>query len=388
MLSAVLLASASVAGTAVLASTAANATGAVYEVAKARASVPVGSPGETFFSDDFYLVTPDANVTLSGSPDGQSSFWVDDILQLDITHRDGSHATYQADDSNGCTADTVLTTPPTSLAPYLEPGTNRIHVTFRDSCGGNDGNTAIYLTGNLSASHSIGAIDAGTFAGFFNGEGCTTGFGAHTASGARYELGAYHCIAGPVSRGEALYITNEPYGDVNAGNIPFALGLRCPSQQCLLAKPANENTDFFAWQPDTAVPSAKVQTPHGLLPVLGTKSINSLFGGETICHYGAGSDGERCGQAYSSTGEAVVCAAIRVCGGANKGLLVEPIVSQKGDSGGPVYIYNGKKTGVYAVGIDIDQDLTYCVSKNHCVGVSFIHPINDVLSNLGLTLNT
>lgn len=380
---------ASTAGAVVLASAPASEAAASYLVAPARASVPVGSPGETFFSDDFYVVTPDANVTLSGSPDGTASFWVDDILQLDITHEDGSHATYHADDSNGCTADTVLTTPATSLAPYLKPGTNRIQVTFRDTCGGNDGNTAIYLSGNLAIKRSLSFLDAGTFVGFFDGgEGCTTGFGAHTPAGSKYELGAAHCVNGAVTANHAMLVTNLIRGSSGAGNIVFADGLRCPSPQCLLAQPANENTDFFAWQPDSAIPTNRVQTPHGLLPVLGTKSINTLFGGETICHYGDGSNGEQCGQAYSSTGEKAVCAVIRVCGGANKGLLVEPMVSHPGDSGGPVYIYNGKKTGVYAVGIDIDQDLTYCATKNHCIGLSFIHPVGDVLANLGLILNT
>jgi uncharacterized membrane protein YgcG len=119
-------------------------------VSAARPSEPVGTKGETFFTREITVTTPDGNVTVAGSSDGASSFWVDDILELDVTHADGTTSTYRADDSDGCTASTVLNTKPTSLASYFKPGINTVHVTFSDACGGNDENSAVYLVGNAS----------------------------------------------------------------------------------------------------------------------------------------------------------------------------------------------------------------------------------------------
>ena len=136
----------------------AQAAPSSYLVAAARASEPVGTQGETFFTADISVTTPDGNITVAGNSDGTGSFWVDDILEFDITHPDGTTSVYRADDSNGCTASTVLTTPATSLSSYFEPGTNNVHVTFRDACGGNGGNSEIYLVGNASFSSGTSTI--------------------------------------------------------------------------------------------------------------------------------------------------------------------------------------------------------------------------------------
>ena len=111
-----------------------------YQVAAARTSAPVGYMGETFYTTDFYVGrnAGAGPVTLSGNADGTASFWVDDIAELTITHPDGTTATRSFDDSRGCTATTVLLTPPTDITPLFSSGLNRVHVRFYDTCGGND----------------------------------------------------------------------------------------------------------------------------------------------------------------------------------------------------------------------------------------------------------
>lgn len=115
-------------------------------IAPARAQQPVRTPGETFFTSSFDVTTQDQLVTISGSQDASSVFYADDIVQLDITHPDGSLSQYVADDSNGCTSDQVILTPPTFLGHYFQPGVNHVRATLRDACGGDDGNSDIWLT--------------------------------------------------------------------------------------------------------------------------------------------------------------------------------------------------------------------------------------------------
>jgi hypothetical protein len=171
---------------------------------------PVTSRGQTFYSADFYIDRTGNNITVAGSADGTSNFYVDDLLAVTVTHPDGTVLSTTIDDSNGCTADTILTTPPTNIARFLQFGVNKVHVTFRDACGGNYGNSDIWIAGTAqfpSARPTLPAIDGGTEIvvvytnpalrnpnGTFPAIQCTRSFGV-TAFGERsYELTAKRCF--------------------------------------------------------------------------------------------------------------------------------------------------------------------------------------------------
>lgn len=111
---------------------------------------PVVSTGDTFFNQDFYVQSSDGNVVIAGSADGSGKFYVDDILGFTVTRPDGTVATGSVDDSNSCSADSVLVSPPLSLKPYLQSGVNMIHLNFKDACGGDYGNSELYFSGNAA----------------------------------------------------------------------------------------------------------------------------------------------------------------------------------------------------------------------------------------------
>jgi hypothetical protein len=67
-------------------------------------------------------------------------------------------------------------------------------------------------------------------------------------------------------------------------------------------------------------------------------------------------------------------------------MVVVPMAGFGGDSGGPVYMYNSDRTGVYAVGLELVANVNLCKGKR-CVGVSIIIPIDEVTSRLSVTLN-
>src|SRR5690242_15222152 len=304
------------------------------QVAPARASEPVGAVGETFFTRDMYLNTTDDNITLSGSADGRSPFYVDDILKLQITRPDGTVATVSFDDSNGCTASTVLTHDPVSLRSYLASvpvvGNTmyKLHFTFSDACGGDDGNSPIYLTGDFSVAFTqtfLTPMDGGTFVDVHHlkpGQGitqCTTGFSV-SRGGTRYMLLAKHCFDGGhpqntnqfIAQAMPLTITtlDPPFNGTN-DRFSFATELSCLAgpDACLLP-PGQDGADgdVVAFKPDVSVPSDKVQTAHNLQPVLGERTLAQLPKGQLICHYGYGSwatfhhRAEQCGPSLGTSG--------------------------------------------------------------------------------------
>jgi hypothetical protein len=384
----------------------ADTIGGSYQVATARASAPVGLKGETFYTADFYVGrnAGAGPVTLSGSADGTASFWVDDVAEVTVTHSDGTTATRSFDDSDECTATTVLVTPRTDVTSLFNPGLNRVHVRFSDSCGGNDGNTPVFLSGaglvvtTMTGSQSLPFLDAGTFirinyyqgtTGKFSlGEACTTSFNVKNASGVRYSLTAKHCIDGEEGdqADNSTIALHQPMAiNTSDDKFSFARQLSCapPTPAACLLPPENtgRDEDMVAWRPDTSVPSNMVQTGylrinHGLLPVLGTAEWQNV---SQLCHFGSGTGGESCAPGLTGLEEWYACHKLFDCSG---GIVIEPGHCVPGDSGSPMYAYQrnskGVPTGVRAVGLVIQGDAQHCA----------IIPIQRVLSELKVKLVT
>lgn len=365
---------------------------------------PVTSQGQTFYSRDFYLNRTGDRVVVAGSPDGTASFYVDDLLQVSITHPDGTTAATTVDDSNGCTADTVLTTPATNITRFLQYGVNKVHLTFSDSCGGNYGNSDIWVGGTVDfppARDTLPSIDGGTRVaviytnpafrnrnGTSPGIACTTSFGVTSFAETSYELTAKHCF----DREQGDQSTNAYVGpsmpvDVRTidSKYTFAQELSClaGARACLLPRNnARPSADVVAFKPDSATVTSRVQTGSGMLPVLGESNLDALAAGTQICHFGNGSlstfgKAEQCGSSRGYT------TARNPGQGVPAGLGFISARGAGGDSGGPVYVYArnaaGRVIGVYALGVAIIASETS--------GTIFI-PIRDVEVNLAVRLLT
>jgi hypothetical protein len=224
-------------------------------------------------------------------------------------------------------------------------------------------------------------LPAGTFVGMFYRPGapagpqaCTTGFAVATGTGNNqvdYELGAKHCLDGdigdqqtndlipffqPITITQLLGTTSSP-----PLGTTYAQSLRCLPRgtDCLLPKPsASRPGDIMAWKPDSVKPSALVQTAHGLLPVVGQRTLSA---GTQVCHYGWGSLGslqqaEQCGPPPDGVERLFICRVGKSSCRPGTQLFLAPAMG--GDSGGPVYSYdmvNGRPVGVFAIGVVVSQ---------------------------------
>jgi hypothetical protein len=363
---------------------------------------PVTQRGQTFYSASFYIDRTGDNITVAGSADGTASFYVDDLLRVTVTHPDGVVLSTTIDDSNGCTADRVLTTPPTNIARYLRFGVNKVQVTFSDACGGAYGNSDIWIAGTAQfppARPTLPAIDGGTYIlvvntnpalrhadGTFPAIECTSSFGV-TAFGERsYALTAKHCFNQKEGdQSTNAFIRRYMPVDVRTSDsrYTFAQQLSCLAGTiaCLLpANGAKPSADVVAFRPDTAQVTTNVQTGEGVLPVLGATTLEALPRGTRICHYGSGSDAQgdpqRCGSSQGYT-------TLRDPGHeVPAGLGRFSAAGFVGDSGGPAYVYArnsaGQPVGVYALGVVIFAARS---------GTIFI-PIRRVEANLAVRILT
>lgn len=106
----------------------------------------VGQPGEVFKTVTITDIEPVGRDTvLSATPDGLTPMSVDDALDVQVTHQDGSVATYSHDFSNGCSGSIQPLL--VDLTPLVATGKNTIQLTLRDICGDSEGNSDIWAVG-------------------------------------------------------------------------------------------------------------------------------------------------------------------------------------------------------------------------------------------------
>jgi hypothetical protein len=360
----------------------------VFQVA-ASSDQPVVTEGQTFLTKDVYVDKTGDRIFVSGSADGTQPFYVDDIAEVTVTRPDGTVVRTSIDDSNGCTADTILTAPPRNIAPFLQRGQNKLHLVFKDACGGDFGNSDIFITGTAgfpTARSSLGYMDGGTFVAVLydrtnplSGEACTTAFSVQK-DGVRYMLTAKHCFDGNLpgddqttNKNIARYAPLEVRSTDVHQTFAFATQLSCLAGEsvCLLPPNRSKPGDMVAFTPDGAQPRNLVQTSKGLMKVFGELPWRK---GQVLCHYGSGIGGESCG-------------AVSVNKTAD-GLVTYNASSRCGDSGGPVYQYAYDNFG-FAIGVFVaGMQVTGGAGKDGCrVGPAgqFI-PVATIESTLGVRL--
>jgi alpha-tubulin suppressor-like RCC1 family protein len=247
---------------------------------------------------------------------------------------------------------------------------------------------------------SLPRIDGGTFVdvpwspwpeqNYSHPEGmeCTTAFSVRSNRlDAKYMLSAKHCLTGvgvDVSTNTEV-AKHEPHNVLTSGRSnSFALKLRCTREpvRCLLPpEPTIPVGDLFAFAPDTAVPTNRVQTAAGPLPVLGKMSWRDVVG-QAVCHWGRGSardfkNAEQCGTLKGP-----------LPNNQQPGLIAFDAKTVTGDSGGPVYIYKkirGQAVGVYALGMVI-TNISRCTRCTPVAGLFL--PIQDIERILDVTTLT
>jgi hypothetical protein len=102
--------------------------------------------GEVFFAADLlhFDHTGTGTIVLAGNQDGTGSTLVDDKILVKVRRPDGTTAIYQHDYSRGCTGSFPLG--PVDITSLFKTGTNRVEVTLKDMCGGEEASNAIWIT--------------------------------------------------------------------------------------------------------------------------------------------------------------------------------------------------------------------------------------------------
>lgn len=102
--------------------------------------------GSNFFTRVFEINFSGENIMLSSNPDGTGDTWVDDAIEINVTHEDGSGATPLVHDySQGCSG-TTYPQEPISLSHMFEPGRNYVSVRLYDICGELHGSSSLWLS--------------------------------------------------------------------------------------------------------------------------------------------------------------------------------------------------------------------------------------------------
>ena len=105
---------------------------------------PVANDGEVFFETTI-LMKESGGFRLSGSEDGTGSWYVDDAIDITVRRADGTVKTRSIDFNSGGSCSGIVEHRPLDLAELLGPGLNEVTIEFRDICGGNKGNTDVWL---------------------------------------------------------------------------------------------------------------------------------------------------------------------------------------------------------------------------------------------------
>jgi hypothetical protein len=388
---------------------------AAAALARQAAASDVGSAGRTALTGADANISPTPSATPSGTPTTSSlsvNAGPDQTVTGNVVHLAGSvsdpAATATWSQSSGPPATAVTpaasvtfgnAVSPVTTATVNEAGVYVFQLTAADGSQTGSATVTITFTFNLNAGTFINLVyhlkDEST-----NQNQCTTGFGVSKA-GANYELGAKHCIdnnAGNQSTNSyvATYQPMTITGVYQSGGVTLAYApdIDCTdSAVCLLPSWRPFSTgDLVAWKPDTGVVvTPMVQTSHGLLPVVGQRTLAQVAGTQ-VCHYGFGSlyltgSAEYCANAPGGSAEIFDCRLLR-CSLETE--AIPGLMAEGGDSGGPLYSYdyvNGQPVGVFAIGIviqDYGSNLTIGGSK---IGTIFI-PIQDIEDRLGVTLLT
>lgn len=109
---------------------------------------PVASDDEVFFETTI-LLKEAGGFRLSGSQDGTGSWYVDDAVNVTVRRADGTVKTRSIDFNRGGDCSGIVEHGPVDLAELLGPGLNEVTIAFRDVCGGNKGNTDLWLQGEV-----------------------------------------------------------------------------------------------------------------------------------------------------------------------------------------------------------------------------------------------
>jgi len=103
--------------------------------------------GEVFFGSTLQHFDHNGTgtIVLAGSADGTASTLVDDVIIIKVHRPDGSVATFRHDYTQGCS--NFQSMAPRDITNLFEVGSNRVVITLKDGCGGQDGTDAIWITG-------------------------------------------------------------------------------------------------------------------------------------------------------------------------------------------------------------------------------------------------
>jgi len=155
---------------------------------------PVSTRGEVFFDQTFTFTTSDGRAVVASTADGTGQVYVDDEIDITITHADGSTARLVRNYEFQPPSD------PLDLSAVLAPGTNSLHVVLRDTFGDSLSASALYLVGSVGPIElaagigiAIRELSTGRIEGCTNGPAVTKQL---PEGNVRFFLTANHCFDG------------------------------------------------------------------------------------------------------------------------------------------------------------------------------------------------
>jgi hypothetical protein len=106
---------------------------------------PVGVRGETFYTATASrVIYTSGSMLLSGTNTGTGQVGADDEVILTVTHADHTVATWTHDFSNHCSG-VIRPIPAVNVTSKFKAGVNKVQITEKDICGGNEGSRPLYL---------------------------------------------------------------------------------------------------------------------------------------------------------------------------------------------------------------------------------------------------